>query len=224
MTIERVRISHEGVFTPNAGLSSIEVETYSWARVSEEIKSLLQLFTASDESAVVQNPAVEKEVWANLCETTDEGLEDEGEEENGEGVSLLRAGGTFKAMVAKEKVRGVAVAKLDPGRQLWAMLPRLLQHLGSVYGIESVFHIYLENPFLVDWDGCVIEDGVSGVDKGLATPSHSNAELMRSEVSLCVLYGFPGEAFGCPATKSLANRNRAMATCFFVGRKEVCST
>ena len=58
----------------------------------KDVEGALQLGAAPNDGAVVEEEGEEAKVGAVLLDANEKGLEDEGEEERGKGISLLGAG------------------------------------------------------------------------------------------------------------------------------------
>ena len=72
-------------------------------------------FPTKDQGPVVQEPDVAGEVEDPLGDEVDQGLEDEGEEQGGQGVPLVEAQLAGEGGVAKEEVTWLPITNFDPG-------------------------------------------------------------------------------------------------------------
>ena len=68
-----------------------------------------------NDGAVIKEPHIQEEVGTFLLNAGDEWLEDDGEEERSEGVTLLGTGRAEQVVAAEEEMRGCTISELYPG-------------------------------------------------------------------------------------------------------------
>ena len=151
-------------------------------------------------------------------------MEDEGEEEGGEGISLLGAGGTRYSSAAEEEMGRGGVAGFRPRRRFGAVVADGRQHRLAADAVEGVLEVQKKDPFLFRLDAVVEEYRVGGVNDGFSAAPDADADLMRREVRRCVGGCLFGDALGGPPADRLTNCYRTVAARFLCSGEKVAAT
>ena len=95
---------------------------------AEDVEGTAELVSWANDGAVVEEEGKETEPGTVFLDAEQEGLEDQGKEEGGERVALLRSSGADDALFPEKEERWSSVAILGEGRGFGAVTADLLQH------------------------------------------------------------------------------------------------